>query len=174
MKRVLIFTGVICLALMLLPACAPQTEQPAEPVAGPDTEADAEAIKDLFQQQYADTATAGDLEGYLALFVDDCIVLPSSAAILTKKDTWRNLVQSSYLDPFDVELIVTVQETKVAGDWSFARGTYKQRLTPKDGGQMIEEVGKYISILTRQSDGTWKISRHIWNTDNPPPGEPTT
>ncbi len=88
------------------------------------------------------------------------------------KDKWRSHVKSGYFDQFDMEETVTLQETEMAGDWGFARGTFIFRGTPKGGGETVELLDKYIAILMRQTHGDWKISRLIWNTENPLSEEP--
>ena len=55
----------------------------------------------------------------------------------------------------------------MAGGWAFERGTYKINLTPKAGGEPIQDIGKYITIYERQP-GAWEIARDIWNSSNPP------
>jgi ketosteroid isomerase-like protein len=57
----------------------------------------------------------------------------------------------------------------VAGDWAYDRGNYTLTVTPKPGKPM-EESGKYLAVCKRQPDGSWKISRLIYNSNNPPPG----
>ena len=51
MKYLFILSGVVCLSFMLLPACAPQPEQPAEPAVGEATnrEADIKEIESLLE-----------------------------------------------------------------------------------------------------------------------------
>ena len=134
-----------------------------------NTESDVATIQAIFKE-YDDAIMAGDLEGYLSLFVDDCVVLPPNAKVLLGKDSYRSYARP-IIEQFDMEEAITVEETQVAGDWAFARGSFKWLLTPKAGGEAIEEIGKAITILKRQPDGVWKISRNIWNSDHPPAGE---
>ena len=166
MKRLFILVGF--LSLIAMPVCAPQPEQQAEPATeeAPSTEADVAAIKSIFKQ-FDEALIAGDLEAYLALYMEDCVVLPPNAEIITGKDGYRSYAQP-IIDQFDIEETISVKETEVAGDWAFSRTSFVWRLTPKAGGETIEEVGKMISILRRQSDGSWKISRNMWNTDHAP------
>jgi ketosteroid isomerase-like protein len=56
----------------------------------------------------------------------------------------------------------------VAGDWAIQRYAYQLTLTPKAGGQSMEERGKGIHIFRRQPDGSWLIVQDIWNSDAPP------
>lgn len=57
----------------------------------------------------------------------------------------------------------------MVGDWGFDRGTYHHTMTPKAGGAPISGNGKYLWLYQRQPDGSWKLSRVIWNSSDPPP-----
>jgi ketosteroid isomerase-like protein len=37
----------------------------------------------------------------------------------------------------------------------------------KDGGEPIPYDGKFLTIFKRQSDGSWKIHRDIYNSNVP-------
>jgi uncharacterized protein (TIGR02246 family) len=64
---------------------------------------------------------------------------------------------------FETELESGYEIVKVDGDLAFARGFAKVWITPKSGGEKIYSESKYINILERQSDGTWKTTHDIWN-----------
>jgi len=57
-----------------------------------------------------------------------------------------------------------------AGDVATAIGTYKMALTPKKAGAkpLPTEEGKYLEVLKRQEDGSWKIIYDMWSPDAPP------
>ncbi len=61
-------------------------------------------------------------------------------------------------------------EIEVAGDLTYERYTGRWTVTPKDGSDAVEQAFKGIHILRRQTDGSWKIARDIWNSDEPLPG----
>ena len=65
---------------------------------------------------------------------------------------------------FADEIIEVVVDGDLAVIWSNYTGT----LTPRDQGEPIENNGKWLKVLKRQPDGSWKFSRNIWNSDNPP------
>ena len=44
-------------------------------------------------------------------------------------------------------------------------GSTALTLTPKAGGDSVEDHGKYIDLLRRQTSGSWKFARLIWNSD---------
>ena len=55
----------------------------------------------------------------------------------------------------------------MAGDWAYIRGTYKATLQPKQGGEPVLIDGKYMSILAKQPDGSWKLHRDAFNSNVP-------
>jgi uncharacterized protein (TIGR02246 family) len=162
MRCLFILSGVVCLAFMLLPACAPRPEQQAEPVAeeAPSTEADVEAIKAVNEQCLA-AINSGDLDTIVSLFTDDGVyMLPNEPPVIGKAPIKSRLQMD--LDNFNFTETWSSEEIVVFGDWAFDRGTSKVTITPKQGGQPVEDVGKYIWILKRQSDGSWKYARAMW------------
>ena len=78
-----------------------------------------------------------------------------------------NATNRAVLDRFKFEIGITNEEVHTAGDLAFARGTYKATLTPKQGSGRIPIDGKYMTILVRQPDGSWKIHRDIFNSNVP-------
>jgi ketosteroid isomerase-like protein len=56
------------------------------------------------------------------------------------------------------------------GDLAVAVGTYRMAVTPKKAGAkpLPVEQGKYIEVMKKQPDGSWKIVYDIWNADTPP------
>ena len=58
---------------------------------------------------------------------------------------------------------VTTLEVGSDGDLAYQMGTYLFE------GTGLTEVGKFVDILKRQADGSWKVHLTIWNSDNPLP-----
>jgi uncharacterized protein (TIGR02246 family) len=79
---------------------------------------------------------------------------------------------SAVFEPFQVTMTITNEEVVAQNDWAFARGAYEASLTPKAGGDDLTIDGKYMTILQKQSDGTWKIYRDIFNSNVPPAASP--
>jgi len=156
-----ILLGVFALVLVGT-ACQP----PAQEAAGLSEE-DVAAIQDLFQR-YDDAINAGDAENWMTLLADDVLWMAPNQAMLVSKEAVRTRVQP-FFDQLDMEHTTTLEEIEGAGEWAFVRGTYTFRVTPKAGGETSEEIGKIICILGRQSDGSWKVARAIWNLDLPLP-----
>ena len=152
--------GLLCFAF----AC----QKKAEPKAG--IVADVETIKKL-SYEYGATITAGDLEGFLDLFTDDAILMPPNGQMIIGKEKIRPLVQAIFKAVKETELeeITTPSEIEIFGDWAFDLGitTFKSR------GKPLENTNKYIRIWQKLANGSWKLARVIWNSNNsaPPPQE---
>ena len=111
---------------------------------------------------------AGDTSALAGLYTDDGVLMPPNAPVVIGKDAIRRLLETA-LAPFNIEETACCEELEVAGDWAFERGTYTDLFTPKVGGDQKQVSGAYLSILQRQPDGSWKIARHIFNSDQPVP-----
>jgi ketosteroid isomerase-like protein len=58
-------------------------------------------------------------------------------------------------------------EIMVVGDTAYEVGTYQMDLTPQ-GSPALSDVGKYLMVWKRASDGTWRVLRDMYNTNVPP------
>ncbi len=63
------------------------------------------------------------------------------------------------------EFEIHVAEVQVAGDWAYARGTYTANGTLIASSDPIFVDDKFMSIFQRQSDGSWKLHRDIFNSN---------
>ncbi len=129
--------------------------------------ADLEAVNALLEQAVA-AFNAGDVDAYMACFADDAAwMLPNQPAI-TGKEAARTWYQEVFeRTAFDVTPYT--DDLMVAGEWAYARRTYKGEVLRKDTGQLLTRGSKRISILHRQTNGIWKITHDIWNRNTLPP-----
>jgi ketosteroid isomerase-like protein len=56
------------------------------------------------------------------------------------------------------------------GDLAYEQGTYTNTITPPGASAAVIDKGKYITVWKKQSDGSWKAARDIWNSDLPAAG----
>jgi ketosteroid isomerase-like protein len=158
-----VVSGLGLAAFALLSACAQGTER--SPGADPRSEADIAAIRGLFER-YDSTVSGGLAEEWMSLLSDDIVwMVPDQDALVGKDAVWGR-VESLFSD-LTMEHVTGVDEVRVAGDWAYVRGTYAFRVTPKAGGETIEEVGKSVLILEREAGSSWHIARNIWNANYP-------
>ncbi len=143
-----------------------QSEQGGEDSAG--YKADVQAILDL-EQTVFDAQIAGDIDAWLSSFTEDAIVMVPNLPALTTKLAIRQWNEPIF-EQFDLHEESDFREVEVAGDWGYIRAHWTWTQTPKGGGEAVTDTGDSIWIVRRQTDGSWKITRGIYNSENPIPG----
>jgi uncharacterized protein (TIGR02246 family) len=156
MKNLIVFFLVV--AFLAIGSCTKKV----------DIEADIEAIKSM-TEKYDATINAGDLDSWMSLYADDAVRMPPNKPALFGKDSIRSMMQS-FFENYTSDLKETTEEVIVAGNWAFARGTFIITLTPKAGGESIQDSGKWVAFVKRYPDGSWRIYRNIHNSNLPPSG----
>jgi uncharacterized protein (TIGR02246 family) len=102
-----------------------------------------------------------------AYYADDAVVmLPNQAAIEGRQGIQAML--EAYFKENAAKIAHTPVETQVAGAWAYERGSLTVTVTPKSGKPMEESI-KYLVILKRQPDGSWKVYRDMSNSNEPRP-----
>jgi len=127
--------------------------------------ADTAAIKEKLKQ-FAVAINAGDLEGWISLWADNGIQMPPDTPARIGKEQIRTGMKPAF-DQFILKMVITNEELRVSGDLGFARGTYTESMAPKAGGETEKYDGKYLTILERQADGSWKVARDCFNSNVP-------
>jgi uncharacterized protein (TIGR02246 family) len=131
-----------------------------------DIEADIEAIRSV-TQEISRTWNENDFEGYMALMDEEAMVLLANGPTLKGIEEIRSLYSNSFSqNSFDVT--ATTEEIQVGGDIAFSRDTWVGSANPKDGGEPIVFDNKTIFIYKKQTDGSWKIWRNMYNSNNSP------
>jgi uncharacterized protein (TIGR02246 family) len=129
------------------------------------------AIKRLYQAWKAPWET-GDAVGIADYYTEDAVQMPANEPDIVGRDAFRVCLEALF-NQFTVKGDSTeVVEVQTGGDLAFARGTYAIILTPKAGGKPTRYSGKFVHLLKRQPDGTWKIHRAIGVDDSSPRSEP--
>jgi uncharacterized protein (TIGR02246 family) len=64
-------------------------------------------------------------------------------------------------------MIINTGEVRILGDQAYSHGTYTFETTPKEGGETTSFSGKFLDILEKQIDGTWKIAIDCHNYNGP-------
>ena len=124
---------------------------------------------DRLREAHVAALNAGDGDAWAACFSADAVQMPPNFAANVGADAIRGW-SGGMLDAFSAEFSLSPEEVQLTGDdWAFERGSYAITLTPKGGGDPIQDDGKYITLYQRQPDGAWRMARDIWNTNNPLP-----
>lgn len=124
-------------------------------------EADVEEITAMSKAR-ADAFNEGNAAGIAKYFTEDAYLMAPDKETQTGKESVEAYYQSIF-DEFETELESGYEEVKVDGDLAYGRGFAKVVLIPKNGGETIRSTSKYLNILERQKDGSWKTTHDIWN-----------
>ncbi len=153
---------VFLVGISLFQACAiiPDPGHSTEKTPGLADE-NLESIGDIIER--LDRAeNTGDLKSLLTLQTDDVIWMPENEpAVIGKKalGEWYNV------HDYSLEISHHTRDVHVSGDLAFNWGIATGNLTRKKDGKITPINNKYIQILRRSADDTWKISHVIWNSN---------
>ena len=150
------FITVAVTLAVILPALISCDQPPAV-----SEEADKKLITDMSKAR-AKAFNEGNAEAIAIHFTDDAILMaPGKPA-----QKGRTAVQAYYQSVFNEYSTVLeshYDEVDVSGHLAYGRGSAKVTIVPKKGGKPVVSTAKYLNILKRQPDGSWKTTHDIWN-----------
>lgn len=148
------FVGV-CLALAVNLAAAQE-----------DAAADVAAIRQL-QADWNAAVEQGSIEGYLAVLDAEVELMPTDAPPIRGRDNYGQFLQPVFKqDRYEVEVLAP-SEIEVSGDIAYARYDYIIRRFPAGVDDPVSSRRKFLDVLRRQEDGSWRVLKHIWNYNEP-------
>jgi uncharacterized protein (TIGR02246 family) len=158
-RNALLIAGLVLVVFGCAPAPAPEEKAstPADP-------APIDAVRD----KYAAIYNSGDVTGLADLYTDDAVVMNNHAAAVSGKQAILQDAQAM-VDQFTVNFSITPVDTQIVNDLAYEHGTATVSLTPKAGGDPIQQTGSYLVILKRGADGAWRVHREIGNSNQPMP-----
>jgi ketosteroid isomerase-like protein len=113
----------------------------------------------------------GDFATLITLLTDDCVLLPPDSAPIAGKNAINRYFdeQKVLLSGIEItEYTHDFQEINIFGNLAYEWGYFSNTAKPAGGGDAIKGSGKLFRILKLQDDGSWKVSRSIWNVDTKP------
>ena len=156
---------IVCLAFAVLTGGCSNTPAPAPP---PDTRAaDLQAVKDV-EAAWVKDATTKDPDKWASYFTEDGSGLYPGAGILNGKAAIKAAMAPYLADP---NFSLTFQSTRAmaskGGDMVYSQGTYTMTMTDPKTKKPMTDKGKYLTIYTKQPDGSWKAIADTFNSDSP-------
>lgn len=116
---------------------------------------------------YTAALMAGDIEHWISIWVRKGIELSSAGQVLSGIGQLRKANQP-VLNLFDIEMVIFPEKVFVRGDWAYTYGPYRYAATPKEGGESISNSGLFLTILEKQTGGSWKIAIACFNIRQQP------
>jgi|SRR5688572_3103452 len=151
---------LLALLALLSLAAACQTQTAA------DTQALETTLRNL-DAEWSKAAGAKDLEKTVSFYSDDALVMPSNSPVLRGKAAARAMWQSMFSMPgFGGGWKATKVEVAESGDLAYITGNYEINETDASGKPKTDK-GKYLAVMKKQADGSWKCVADMFNTDLP-------
>jgi len=158
MKRLVLGVSLAVATQLLVCGCTT--------VKGTDADTFRAAVEEVYAR-YAGSVTSGDQDRWLSNWDENGVQMrPDSQSVVGKKAI-EERVRSRW-PTMTMTMTIKVEEATAAGDWGYAKGTYVQTITPKAGGPVTSVDGKWLDILKRQPDGTWRLYIDCFNSNVPP------
>ena len=97
------------------------------------------------------------------LYTEDATLLPPGEPPVSGRENIRKYWEGAIgAGAFDVSVATT--STGSHGDIGYEVGRFRMSIKAADGSVTVEN-GKYVELLKRMEDGTWKSTHGVWNTD---------
>ena len=119
--------------------------------------ADEKAIRNLVAEWHNATAS-GDVEAVLQLMADDVVFLVAGHPPMKGRGTFEKGLRG-LLTSHHVESTSEIQEVEVSGNLAYCWSVLNVRVTPKAGGNSVLRSGSAVSLLRKQTNGSWVVVR---------------
>jgi len=139
---------------------------PASAVGGGLSAEDVSKIKQV-HKKYEEAWLRGDSNAVLALFTDDCVLLPPHAdKPRIGHDELKEFWFAPDAPPTQVtRLVVTPQSIGGDGQIAYVWGTDDVAWTTVKDGKTVtaSHQGVFLDVLQKQANGEWKLSHRMWD-----------
>ncbi|HUF47351.1 MAG TPA: SgcJ/EcaC family oxidoreductase [Vicinamibacterales bacterium] len=146
-----------------LAACAP-----APPPDTTDTTAEDTAAINALRDGWSAAYNAADADALANSYTEDTVRMSANEP----SQVGRVAVRDGFLAEFGAgqgTATIRSDEMRLMGDWAFDRGTFSVSIVPAAGGDPVMAEGRYLVLLHKQADGSWKIARGMDNSATPLP-----
>jgi uncharacterized protein (TIGR02246 family) len=131
--------------------------------------ADVAAIR-ATDSAFASAGNAGDAAAVAAMYQPDAHLLPPNAAPIQGRDGIQKF-WGGFLGAYRARFTVVSDEVDGRGDLAYARGHYTLDADPEAAGAPpIHDQGKFLEVLRRQPDGSWRYAADMYSSNLPAPG----
>jgi uncharacterized protein (TIGR02246 family) len=162
-----LFLAVLALGMS---ACRPESRGSGAPEEGAPA---ALSAKDSTGVAAADSAfraatDSGDAAAVAAVYAIDASLLPPNFPVQRGRNAIRAF-WAALLDAYTVKFEITPDIIEGRGDLAYNMGHYRFTAVPKaKNAPGIADEGKFVEILKKQPDGTWKYAVDIYNSNLAP------
>ncbi len=123
-----------------------------------------QAIADA-NNRLVDALGRGDSAGVASVYAEDGKLMPTGSPTVAGLEAIQQFWQA-LMDMGAKSATLRTTDLDEQGDTAIESGAYTLIIEP-DGADPIKDVGKYLVVWKRQTDGTWKMGSDIFNSDLP-------
>ncbi len=123
------------------------------------------AIRSLPVDDWCKAEADRDIEAKMKLFTTDAVLMPPGRSDVIGQQAIRAWHEKMWQGT-QYQCSGTIDEVQVFGDRGMVTGTFSGMFTPASGAPR-RDSGRFVNTVERQADGSWKIARGIWNSENP-------
>jgi uncharacterized protein (TIGR02246 family) len=121
-------------------------------------------IEKLHQDDVAATLTR-DLEGLTALWDDDGVLLQPGQSPIIGKTVFREFLKQNLAKSASTKVLKyapEIRDVHVEGDVAYEWGFFDSTVMSSDNEQPTNFRARFVRILRRQPDGSWRFSQVLW------------
>jgi uncharacterized protein (TIGR02246 family) len=108
---------------------------------------------------------AGDLDGVVAVYASDAVLLPPNLPAQRGRTAIRNF-WGGFLKAYTLKFETGSDTVEGRGDLAYNVGHYRFTAVPKERANPgMADEGKFVEILKRQGDGGWKYAVDMYSSN---------
>jgi uncharacterized protein (TIGR02246 family) len=117
------------------------------------------AIREL-TREFVEAYNRGDATAIGEMYTEDSKLLPPNMALVRGKQAIQDFWKMAMAMGMHANL--ETEEVDLDGDLGYDRGIITLTKQSKEG-DIITNRGKYLVVMKRHADGSWRIAVDIWN-----------
>ena len=102
----------------------------------------------------------------VAVYASDGALLPPNAPALEGSEAIRGF-WGGFLEAYTAKFELETGKIDGRGDLAYVTGKYRLTGTPKGKAPAMADQGKYVEVLKRQSDGSWRYAVDMYSSSLP-------
>jgi ketosteroid isomerase-like protein len=155
--------GILSLSLAALGCSAPRQPSVQQANAGIDS----------LNARIVDAYRRRDPQAYAALYTDTAVFEWPAFNTVRGPAQLAEMAKSNWTSLNDMDLRLIVSNRRIAPDHATEFGAFEQSWRDSTGGRTTE-FGRYVALLVRDQNGSWRMDRFFGFSDStrPPPRRP--
>jgi uncharacterized protein (TIGR02246 family) len=123
---------------------------------------EARAAIEAANAKFSEAFARGDAKALAAMYTPDAIAFPPDSEMIRGNEAIGNFWKTTRDSGVQSATLTTVDVGR-SGDVAYEVGKVSLTIQPV-GKEPTTAVAKYVVVWKRQSDGSWKLHRDIWNS----------